>query len=878
MIKRLNILLLLLFAVVFSASAQKMTVEKFVYLQNDLTARTKPRYDINEVQAALVKVATVLQEVEFDNILGEPEHITGEYLVYLPAGTKKLTIRHKNYLPLVITFADYGIDYLESKNTYGLTIEAGNNGPKPQLQGNFFTMNVNPNSARVSIDNREAKDVHEDGTFKEYLNNGSHTYRIEASGYRSQSGTVMMLGERVHLDVQLISAKASLSVKATTEDAKIFINEEYKGLGQWQGELDPGTYFIEARKDGFLSASTAVTLDKEQNKVINLPALQPKVGSLLVDYEPVDAEIYLDNTLLGTTPNAFPNLSVGQHNIKISKKGYQDFIGNVTIQANQQATINGKLAKASSNNSVSPKDNKNESQSETQPEVTPALTNTSEDNAVVSFTIKGVTFKMIKVEGGTFTMGASKEQGLDAFDDERPAHQVTLTDYYIGQTEVTQALWEAVMGNNPSYFKGKSLPVERISWTDCQKFIKKLNALTGKRFCLPTEAQWEFAARGGNMSKGYKFAGSNNHSTIGWCESENSNKTFPIKLKLPNELGLHDMSGNVWEWCHDFYDKYSGKDMTNPEGPSKGTDHVIRGGSCWNKNARYCRVSSRYHYPSDITQSQIGFRLCLRIGEAPAEISKQEDQSSSQEETDSNVDKPKTDNGIASYEVNGVTFKMIEVKGGTFTMGATQEQGSDAFDDERPTHQVTLTDYYIGQTEVTQALWEAVMGSNPSYFKEDNLPVENVSWEDCQAFINKLNTLTGKRFCLPTEAQWEYAARGGQKSKRFKYAGCNDNDFSKYAWSKGNCDHKTNLVMQKLPNELGLYDMSGNVWEWCQDWFTEYSNQAATNPTGPSDGSSRVVRGGCWYGNANFCRVSYRSLYSPDYSSDYLGFRLCLIP
>ena len=232
-----------------------------------------------------------------------------------------------------------------------------------------------------------------------------------------------------------------------------------------------------------------------------------------------------------------------------------------------------------------------------------------------------------------------------------------------------------------------------------------------------------------------------------------------------------------------------------------------------------------------------------------------------------------------TFTVKGVSFKMVGVEGGTFTMGATSEQGSNADDDEKPAHHVTVSSFAIGQTEVTQELWQAVMGNNPSYFKGAKRPVESVSWNDCQAFITKLNQLTGKKFRLPTEAEWEYAARGGKNSKGYKYAGSNTID--DVAWYENNADYVsdrgTRPIAQKQPNELGLYDMSGNVWEWCQDWYgsSYYSNSPQTNPTGPSSGSYRVDRGGSWDSNARGCRVSYR-YYSPGYWCNSIGLRLAL--
>ena len=229
---------------------------------------------------------------------------------------------------------------------------------------------------------------------------------------------------------------------------------------------------------------------------------------------------------------------------------------------------------------------------------------------------------------------------------------------------------------------------------------------------------------------------------------------------------------------------------------------------------------------------------------------------------------------VKTYEANGVSFQMVEVRGGTFTMGATNEQGSDAEDDEKPAHSVTLSSYYIGKTEVTLELWEAVMGSNPSKFKGNRKPRLYVSWDDCQTFISKLNSLTGKKFRLPTEAEWEFAARGGIKSKGYKYSGSNTLD--DVAWYRDNSGDTTHDVGTKSPNELGLYDMSGNVCEWCNDWYGNYISSPSNNPTGPSSGTCRVIRGGSWNDIARYCRSSDRDGITPDNRGNFLGLRLCL--
>lgn len=228
------------------------------------------------------------------------------------------------------------------------------------------------------------------------------------------------------------------------------------------------------------------------------------------------------------------------------------------------------------------------------------------------------------------------------------------------------------------------------------------------------------------------------------------------------------------------------------------------------------------------------------------------------------------------FVVNGVSFKMVKVDGGTFEMGATAEQGEDADTLELPVHTVTLSDYYIGMTEVTQALWQAVMGNNPSSVHGPELPVGNVSWNDCMEFISRLNTLTGKAFRLPTEAEWEFAARGGNKSRGYLYAGSNDIDA--VAWYFDNAQYSYGRrVAQKSPNELGLYDMSGNMYEWCYDYCAMYdSGQPQINPQGPATGNERVIRNGSWYSPANECRISARSGSEPAEVYVHVGLRLAM--
>lgn len=338
---------------------------------------------------------------------------------------------------------------------------------------------------------------------------------------------------------------------------------------------------MEGRLDGYHGVTQSVTLQKSQKQELSLPALRAMVGSLNVGYTPMGAEVRLDGKRLGTSPEVFSQIGAGSHSLQISKDGYETKELTVTVSEGATTDVTGSLSRAASSGSSR------------------------------TFTANGVSFDMVFVEGGTFMMGAAPGYG-GAFDDEKPRHQVTLAGYHIGKTEVTQALWQAVMGGNPSYFKGASLPVESVSWGDCQEFIRKLNALTGQSFRLPTEAEWEYAARGGSKGKNHLYSGSDDIDEAGWYDGNSGAEPHPVGQKQANELGLHDMTGNVWEWCSDWYGPYGSSPQTDPAGPSTGADRVIRGGS-WYSGASYCRASLRYYSTPGDGNSNLGLRLAIRL-------------------------------------------------------------------------------------------------------------------------------------------------------------------------------------------------------------------------------------------------------------------------
>ena len=465
-----------------------------------------------------------------------------------------------------------------------------------------------------------------------------------------------------------------------------------------------------------------------------------------------------------------------------------------------------------------------------------------------TFEVNGVKFNMMCVEGGTMTIGAGDIMEYRR----RPEHKTTISDFYIGQTQVTQELWQAVMGDNPSVFKSdtsSSHPVENVSVIDIQEFLTKLNAMTGVNFRLPTEAEWEYAARGGQKSKGFMYAGSDDRNQVAWygVSDKNGGTTHPVAQKRPNELGLYDMHGNVWEWLHDRYaDTINIYPSVNPTGfISNLKASPVACGSAYYSDLGPSNAWGWVGVGSISTRSSwFGFRLALS-----------------------------DEDPFMAIDVNNYRFHMMLVKGGTFQMGAASTDTT-ALENERPAHQVTLPDYYAGQTEVTRALWKTVMGSLPDGGEADNKPITNVNYDECQTFITQLNDLTGRHFRLPTEAEWEFAARGGNQSKGYKYAGSNDVD--SVAWWQETSGDTIHPVAQLMPNELGIYDMSGNVFEWCSDWYGNYASNAQINPQGAASGTQRVGRGGGYRAEDNRCRVTRRIPTDPEQRMTTLGLRLVL--
>ncbi len=595
--KKLYLILLSVFALLNTAVAQKLSVESFVLVPTDITAQTEGRKDLNGDVCALVKISFVGDVADVEgNVIKPLVKRNNETWTFMTQESRQMKVITKDYLPLMVTFGDYGIEKLQGNRTYVLTLTKPSGAQEPvDAGGNFYAISVQPKDAKVTIDG-VLQASSSDGEYSAMLAYGSHTYKVEAGGYISKSGSFTIgKGDMTPISVSLVSALATLSVSCPTPAVSLYVDKKSVGSLPWNGNLKEGMHLLEVRKDGYRSQQKTIQLAQQQKLDVAFDALSAIQGNLSVNFKPFGSDVYVDGVKVGQSPRVFNGVLVGNHNVEIRKSGYATSRQTVTISEGQTASISGSLTSTTSSSSTN------------------ALSSNSSSPSGNTITIpvkNGINIEMVKVEAGSFNMGATPEM-VNPWEDEKPVHRVTLTnDYYIGKYEVTQALWQAVMGKNPSWFKGNDLPVEQVSWNDCQDFISKLNAMTGKRFRLPTEAEWEYAARGGKKSRSYQYSGSNTLGDVAWYSDNSGSKTHAVGTKQPNELGIYDMAGNVDEWCQDWYVSYSSSPQTNPTGAASGSDRVSRGGS-WDFSARGCRSSYRRGNTPDFRNGDLGLRLVL---------------------------------------------------------------------------------------------------------------------------------------------------------------------------------------------------------------------------------------------------------------------------
>ena len=540
--KRYFIVFAVFFLVVSSVYSQELTIKSFKVITGDLSAQTQPRKDLNDKNCALVKVQFVggISEIEGNVITPLIKH-GNETWVYMPQGSRQMKVLTQSFLPVMVTFADYGIEKLESNRTYVLILIKPMSIIEQKKQA--LIIKYSPSSATVLVDNKMVRGTN--GVAKVILPVGQHSYIVASDGYESEEGTVK-LKAAAPSNLQITLSKETNTISTSTNDVAtqhIVRNQIVKFSGK----------VVDINGQPVIGA----VVEETGTKNISVTDID---GNFIIKAK--SSSITVTVTFLGCVPKQVKLTEGTKEEITLIEETYKK-----------------------------------------QP---------SSSASSITIPVKdGISIEMVKVEGGTFMMGATPEM-KNSWTEERPIHQVTLTnDYYIGKYEVTQSLWCALMDNNPSYFKGDNLPVEQVSWDDCQKFINKLNDITGRKFRLPTEAEWEYAARGGKKSRGYQYSGSNKISDVAWYSSNSEHKTQPVGLKLANELGLYDMSGNVDEWCFDRFGFYSALSQTNPLGADDGICRVYRGGS-WEQTAGFCRSSDRSNYGTSKNRIyNLGFRLAL---------------------------------------------------------------------------------------------------------------------------------------------------------------------------------------------------------------------------------------------------------------------------
>lgn len=537
--KAFTFFVLLLFSI--SVCSQELHVKSFGIAESDLSAQIQSRKDLNDKNCALVKVGIGLQGVQFEgNVVGQVVNNVGEYWVYMPQGSRMLKVKHPYYPPIIVTFANYSMEKLESNRTYELMLTVSGGIQSSQTQ--TLTIKYTPIEATVLVDNKRIKGS--DGVAMANFPIGQHSFVVFCDGYESEEGMVKLKA----------SAPSNLQITLSKE-AKT-------ALASTMGKEATNQNSVNSQNVKFFG------------KVVDVNG-EPIIGAAI-------KENGTDNwAITDMEGNFFIDAKSPTVTITVLYVGWQSKQVELTAGHKEQITlIENKKKESETANSI-------------------------------SIPVKdGINIEMIKVEAGTFMMGATKEV-KEPYKIELPAHEVLLTeDYYIGKYEVTQALWNVVMDSKHSTNDGDLLPKNYVSWNDCQEFIEKLNKITGLKFRLPTEAEWEYAARGGKKSKRYLYSGSNNVLDVAWYDGNSSNKRHPVGTKQANELGIFDMGGNVSEWCQDLWGQYQNDSQINPLGSSAGTKHVLRGGNYF-FDIRICYLSYRMFAESNYKDAFNGFRLAL---------------------------------------------------------------------------------------------------------------------------------------------------------------------------------------------------------------------------------------------------------------------------
>lgn len=488
--------------------------------------------------------------------------------------------------------------------------------------------------------------------------------------------------------------------------------------------------------------------------------------------------------------------------------------------------------------------------------------------------------ELVSVDGGSFAMGSDIDEHGRSYDE--ASHPVSFSkDYLIAKYPVTRQQYAAVTGAPVPDYNEKDLPQEGITWEDAVAFCDLLNSHMahvlppGYRFDLPTEAQWEFAARGGRLSRNCRYSGGDEIDDVAWYNDNSGFASHPVGLKRPNELGLYDMSGNIREWCKDYYAQYRPSSVTNPAGPELGLERVQRGGG-YDDVTALCRCAARdSRDPADGTSA--GFRVALVPVDAPESFDEADFARAvplQQQPAPRPVPRPVRREEIVWNNATLYLASDLKMEMRILQSGRIQVERSAPHDGTwRVQHIPADTAFFIAKYLVTQDLYERVTGFNPSEFRGANLPVENVSWFDAMAFCKRLNELSAGKlpndfeFTLPEQHFWEYAATGGCHTDRVQFCG----------WYAGNSGGETHEVGRKSGNLLGIFDMRGNVWEWCRNNASvdEFGDPLKESERGQTP--RKAIMGGGWNSSEEVCLFQDLGR-KPETKSSEIGFRVILRP
>ena len=476
----------------------------------------------------------------------------------LDKGTYTIECRQKGCEATIVT---QEIDADAFKNAIKL--------PIPQPVYGSLSIESTPSFAEIFLDDNP---IGETPLFVPDIPVGKHELRLVKQGYSEYMETIDVRKDQpTQIQISLDNSFA-VWFNCNVENARLTIDDKFYGNANGVYELPVGKHRVLATAFGYQDYRKTIEVgENNTNFPIGMRSLNPDSKVQFI-CNASKAQLSIDGNPAGSASDEY-ELNYGTHHIKVTAGGYLDYESDIEIfEKKHDIQIDMEIAGR--------------------------------------FDVKGVPLNMIWVEGGTFLMGSLSDSKSKSSTNAKQNQNVILTGYFIGETEVTQALWKTIMDNNPSINVGDDNPVDNVSWDDCQEFIRKLNQMTGKNFRLPTEAEWEFAARGGNSSENWIYSGSDDIRSVGWYLDNSKSSTSTVKEKLPNELGLYDMTGNVFEWCNDWYGDYEDGVLTNPQGPSSGIGRVIRGGSYANFK-EVCIITNRSYGGSDKSSRSVGFRLAL---------------------------------------------------------------------------------------------------------------------------------------------------------------------------------------------------------------------------------------------------------------------------